>query len=517
MRFPLKGSLKDGHREGVMYLSGSKWSMRKKRRRPSNPLRILVLILLIAAGIYLERVVVPAVPPLFVATPTPTRSPAAILLEAESLYQAGKLQQAEAAYQQAINVDPESANYYVELARLQALNTNLEEAETNARNALLINPNSPLAAATLAWILDLRANQATSTQARLELLDAAREQIDRALAQDPQSARVHAYHSEILVDEYLFAGEDTIDQARAEAERAVQADPQSLDAHRAMAIFWESTGNYEQALESYEAALRINNNLSILHLKVGDMNLALGNTDAAIDRYVRASSLAPTDVTPLRRIVLAYSRVGQYARASQYAADAVRLRPSDPALHGILGQMYRKNNELESAVEQLGLAIHGGTIPGAWTVNGQVIQISDDTVIEGDIGVGDTVQAEVETAEGGGQLAVQVAPAAEGQVEAASDSRQVIAGVVEEMREPVQVEGLRLDDGRQAVELYYTYALALAETSRCELAAEISQAILLGVQDDETARFNAEEALRICGESELIPTPTPTATATPES
>lgn len=500
-----------------MYLSGSKWSMRKKRRKPSNPLRILVLILLIVGAIYLERVVVPSVPPLFVATPTPTRSPAAILLEAESLYQAGKLQQAEAAYQQAINVDPESANYYIELARLQALNADLEAAETSARNALLINPNSPQAAATLGWILDLRANQATSSQARLELLDAAREQIDRALTQNPESARVYAYHAEILIDEYLFAGEDTVEQARAEAERAVQTDPQSLDAHRAMAIFWESTGNYEQALESYEAALRINNNLSILHLKVGDMHLALGNTDGAIDRYVRASSLAPTEVTPLRRIVLAYSRVGQYARASQYAADAVRLRPSDPVLHGILGQMYRKNDELESAVEQLGLAIHGGTLPGAWTINGQVVQTSDETVIEGNIGLGDTVRAEVETAEGGGQLAIRIAPAGEGTAEAATDSREVIAGVVEEIREPVRVEGLRLDDGGQAVELYYTYGLALAETNRCDLAADISQAILFGVQDDETARFNAEEALRICGEAELIPTPTLTPTATPES
>jgi hypothetical protein len=61
--------------ESHMYLSGSKWNTKRKRRR-SNPWRILVLILLIAAVVYIERFVVPTVPLLFVVSPTPTRSPA---------------------------------------------------------------------------------------------------------------------------------------------------------------------------------------------------------------------------------------------------------------------------------------------------------------------------------------------------------------------------------------------------------------------------------------------------------
>jgi hypothetical protein len=73
-----------------MYLSGSKWNMRKRRRR-SRPWLILILLLLIAAGAYIERVIVPSVPPLFIPTLTPTRSPATFVLQAESLCAAGKL------------------------------------------------------------------------------------------------------------------------------------------------------------------------------------------------------------------------------------------------------------------------------------------------------------------------------------------------------------------------------------------------------------------------------------------
>lgn len=495
-----------------MYLSGSKWSMRKKRRRPSNPLRILVLLLLIAGAVYLERVIVPSMPPLFVPTATPTRNPAAILLEAESLVGAGKLEQAEEAYEEAIAVNPEDINSYIEMAHLQALMGHLQQAETSARNALLIEPNSATGAATLAWILDLQANQTNDSQERLALLDQAREQIDRALAQNTDQAIVHAYHAEILIDEYLFAGEDTYQAAREAAERAVSLDPQSMDAHRALAVIWESTGNYENALESYESALRVNGNLSLLHLKIGDMYLNLGDTDTAVDRYVRASSLAPTETLPLRRIVLAYAREGQYARASQYAADAVRLDPSNPYLHGTLGQMYRKNNDLVSASTELGWAVHGGTIQGTWTINGQQILVDAETSIAPGLSPGDTVQVRIEVLEDGKQRARSIESVLEGEVTPAPG--EVLVGIVEERLDAVRVEGLPLDPGdAAAVEIYYTYALALAESGACDDSVEVAQAILLGIQEDETARFNAEEALRICGQLEGTPTPEATADA----
>jgi tetratricopeptide (TPR) repeat protein len=164
-----------------MYLSGSKWSMRKKRRRPPNPWRIVILIGLIGAAFYFERVIVPSVPPLFVPTSTPTRSSAAVLLEAQSLFQAGKLSQAETAYEEAISVDPKQVNNYIDLARIQALSGELDKAETSARDALLIDSNSAAAQAMLAWVLDLKANQAGNDQDRLKFLDQAQQAIDRAL------------------------------------------------------------------------------------------------------------------------------------------------------------------------------------------------------------------------------------------------------------------------------------------------------------------------------------------------
>jgi tetratricopeptide (TPR) repeat protein len=500
--------------------------MRKKRRRPPNPWRILALVGLIGTAIYFEQAIVPSVPPLFVPTATPTRSSAAVLLEAQSLFQAGKLAQAEIAYEDAISVDPKQVNNYVDLSRIQALSGELDKAETSARDALLIDSNSATAQAMLAWVLDLKSNQAANSQDQLQLLDQAQQAIDRALKQNPGSALVHAINAQVLIDQYLFANQqEAYQQASDEAKKAVSIDPGSLDAQYALGVIMEATSNYQSALEAYQSALRLNGNLSLLHMKVGDMYQAeavngLGDAapqdlvDSAITSYGNAARLAPTDPIPLQKIVKAYARVGQYARASQYAADAVQLSPDDPYLHGLFGQMLRKNNDLQQAVAELGWAVRGGRIPGEWTVDSASVQVTDSTRLQGQFKVGDQVQIQTTTDANGVVVAQSVSPINPG-TPAVDSSGNLVTGEIQAIQDPVVIEGLRLDPGdTRSVELYYTYALALAENGQCDLAIQVSQAILLGIQNDDTARFNAEEALRTCG-AEVTQTPTPAATTAP--
>ena len=197
---------------GVMYLSGSKWNARKKRKH-ANPWRVLLLLALVAGAVYVERMIVPSVPPLFIPTPTPTRSPASYVLEAESLFQSGKMDQAEQSYLEAVGVSPEDASIYADLARLQVLAGKYEEAETSARNALLINPNLAEAHAVLGWALDFQGG---------DRLVEARESVERALQLDPNLAIGHAFNAEILMDISPENYEDALDAAR----RGVQLDPE---------------------------------------------------------------------------------------------------------------------------------------------------------------------------------------------------------------------------------------------------------------------------------------------------
>lgn len=356
-----------------MYLSGSKWNVRRKRP-PLNLWRILLLLGLIGGAVYLERFLVPTVPPLFVPTATPTRSPATYALEAESFFQAGRLDQAAESYRLAIEANPQDPDLYVALARVLVFAGKPQEAETEARNALLINPELPAAHAVLGWALDF--------QGADRLIEAEAE-IQAALASDPDFALAHAYLAEILIDQYILLNEGDYRDAVASADRAVQLDPNVVETHRARGYVLENTSNYEGALEEYERALTINPNLWMVHLAVGDMHLSqdVPDLDKAIQAYLNASAFDPTNPEPLRRIAKAYSNFGEYGKASQYANDAVNLEPSDAGLHGDLGISYFKNAEFEEAVAELSLAVRGGTTTGGATVLGLPIDPESPRVV----------------------------------------------------------------------------------------------------------------------------------------
>jgi tetratricopeptide (TPR) repeat protein len=361
-----------------MYLSGSKWNMRKKRRR-NNPWRILLLLLLIAVALYVERFVVPTIPTPFVPTPTPTRSPASFLLEAETLFQAGKLDQAEAAYLNAIEANPREATYYINLARVRIFAGKYSEAEESASNALMLEPNSALSHAVYGWVLDFKAIDAPDEETRSELLLEAYDHVIEAKTIDPSSSLVLAFYAEVLIDYDIGQYEEAINAAQS----AVALDPNLMEAQRALGYVWESTGNYERAIDSYEAALRIHNNLPVLHIAMGNMYQALGETDLAVDSYLRAVALDPTNPDPLNRIALAEARVGNYGIASQYAADAVDKDPGNPRLHGNLGRMYYRNGENENAINELRLAVQGGLTEDGVVVQGLPLDDpNDDRVVE---------------------------------------------------------------------------------------------------------------------------------------
>ncbi len=120
--------------------------MTKRRRKNNSFWRIALLVILIGIGLYVNQVVVPATPPLFIPTPTPTTSPEAFLNQAQEYFKAGKIPQAIDAYKQAIDADPTNPSSYVELARIQVFNAQYEDAVTNAQNALLKESQQPAGA-----------------------------------------------------------------------------------------------------------------------------------------------------------------------------------------------------------------------------------------------------------------------------------------------------------------------------------------------------------------------------------
>jgi len=333
-----------------MYLKGSKWSMNRRRKRP-NWFRITILVLLIAAGVYLDRVIIPTVPQPFVPTATPTRDPESYVVEAEALFNEGKLLQSIDTYTGAIQQRPDDPTLFISRARAQIYAGQYADAKTSAEDALLLNPNNSMAHVMRAWALDFQGDYLAAESA-----------IKRALELDPENALAHAVNVEILIDSY-FLGTGTfegLEQAVEESRVAQNLAPNSLETHRARGLILEATGNYEEAIREFEAAIAINPNIAVLHLSLGTNYRWLNIYDKAVEEFTRANALNPSDPTPDLYISRTYAAVGEYAKATQYAETAVTDNPTDANLRGNLGVMYYRNLEWPKAVEQLKIVVAGG-------------------------------------------------------------------------------------------------------------------------------------------------------------
>jgi tetratricopeptide (TPR) repeat protein len=331
-----------------MYLKGSKWSM-NRRRQHFNWFRIIVLTLLIAAGLYMDKFVIPATPSMFEATATPTRPPEAYMTEAQALFDQGKLNQAIQVYQQAVAVKPDDAAIYVALAQVQVFAGDYKGAQASAENALLLNPGNSMAHAVRAWVLDFQGNPLQAEAS-----------IKRALELDPNNAMAHAFYAEILVDQ----GPNTVVKGAEESKVAQALAPDSLITHRARGYVLEATANYEEAAREYQAAIAINKNIPDLHLQLGINYSALGIYDQAVQEYTNANALNPADPMPDYLSSRTYATVGEYAKARQYAETAVKDEPTSARYHGNLGVMYFRTALFDDAARELGLAVNGGTTDG---------------------------------------------------------------------------------------------------------------------------------------------------------
>jgi tetratricopeptide (TPR) repeat protein len=330
-----------------MYLPrSSRWSMTRRRKRP-NLFSWTVFGLVILFGYYLNQVYLPAQPNPFEPTPTVTRSAESLSTEAADLFKQGKLLQAVTAYEAAINASPQDPSLYIELARVQMFAGQFKDAQTNAENALLLNPNSSMAQAVLAWSKDFQGNNADA------LAD-----IERAIELDPNNAIAHAYKVEILIDSGSFAN---IEKAIKVSQDALALNPDLLETRRARAYLLEATSNYEEAIQFYRSAIELNPYIPILHIELGRNLRFLEVYDEAIEEFTLANTLNPPDPEPDLFISRTYATIGDYAKAIQYAETAVKDRTTDASLRGNWGVMLFRNFQYDQAVEQLRLAVTGGT------------------------------------------------------------------------------------------------------------------------------------------------------------
>jgi tetratricopeptide (TPR) repeat protein len=80
--------------------------------------------------------------------------------------------------------------------------------------------------------------------------------------------------------------------------------------------------------------------------------------------------LNPSDPEPDLLISRTYATIGDYAKAIQYAEEAVKNRTTDPNLRGNYGLMLFRNFLYQPALEHLSLAVKGGATEEGLPIRG---------------------------------------------------------------------------------------------------------------------------------------------------
>jgi len=356
------------------------------RKQGPNIYRLFFLIVMILGGVWLIRKVDRGeIQPLFLPTYQPTRTSNSYVMEGDAQFTAGDMDAAIVAYKEAVQVDPNNAEVWSKLARIQvyssALQTTdadqrarLQEALASAEKAVELAPDDSSVHAIYSFALDWNAspyviNPDPEQQAQgQKFLTQAEQVANRALLLDSDNTLALAFYAEILVDQQKW------EQARINILQALEQDPSLMDVHRVYAYVLESFGEYNQAIQEYDKAIEIAPNLTFLHLRAGAnyrrLALSSPNEETARQLYERSldyfekaaninEQLDIRDPIPYLSISKTYSQLGEFFVAALNVQKALEFKPQDPDIYGQLGVIYFKARNYETSIFSLKCATRG--------------------------------------------------------------------------------------------------------------------------------------------------------------
>lgn len=297
----------------------------------------------------------------FIATPTlePTRDALAYLSSAGSLVQDGAYEEAIAAYEAAIALDPTNATYFLPLIELLLRAHQPGTAVHWAKKAANLAPNddevwTALAGAHLESGLYLdKTNQ--SKEAGLafqQAIEAGR----IAVQLNPENAIAHAY----MAGSMAQSGQHlSFPKAQALAEHALELEPTNPIVRRQLGIVFKVQGYYFDAMEQYQKALEFDSESAALYVELAYLYFFNDFRQQAILTMREALVKDPANVDAYDGLSYFYFLIGEYSQAEEFGLQAVRLEPQMVRAHAHLGAAYFKQQKYSPAIEELQMAVAG--------------------------------------------------------------------------------------------------------------------------------------------------------------
>jgi len=353
------------------------------RRPQSNIYRMFLWVVMILGGVWmLQQMNKGEIQPLFLPTPLPTRSVESYILEGDANFSAGKVAAAITAYQEAVGLDPNDAQTWWKLARIQTYSsaflitdeekrTRLLEALESARKAVELASEESTAHAILAFALDWNADSTLYPNDHVqELLIEAEQEALRALQLDNSNTLALAFYAEVLLDQQKWS------QAELYIKQALERQDADewMDVHRVNAYVLETLGQYNLAITEYDKAIAIEPNSTFLYLRAGanyrKLASEIPNPEAArpvyetsLEYFAKAvrinEQIGVKDPGPHLSIARTYAQLGEFFIAARNVQTALEYQPNNADIYGQLGIIYFRSRNYEGSIFSLKCAIRG--------------------------------------------------------------------------------------------------------------------------------------------------------------
>lgn len=156
--------------------------------------------------------------------------------------------------------------------------------------------------------------------------DVARQQLDKALKQDPKNATLLALYARVE------AAAGNLPAAKSRAAAAIAADPANPLAHLSQGVALEMAADDSGAQRAYEQAIRADAKLAEPHLRLGTLLMRTSRNDEAAAQFRILVQLNVGDRDAWSRLVAAYVVAGKCAAALRDVNDVLAKDSNNPFL-----------------------------------------------------------------------------------------------------------------------------------------------------------------------------------------
>ena len=177
--------------------------------------------------------------------------------------------------------------------------------------------------------------------------------IAEAQALYEQILRVDPNHPQALHDAALLARMRGDQPAAIELmTRAAAAAPQSAELRNSLAVVLGSVGRCEEALASFDEAIRLNGDYADAYSNRGVVLARLGREDEAVAAWERALAIQPTHIDARSHLGALCVRSGRPLKGAEHLREAVRLAPNSADARNNLGTALRESGDLDGAIAE---------------------------------------------------------------------------------------------------------------------------------------------------------------------